>query len=175
MASCIADSGRRRHHRGHTRYPETVRAFAFAAIVIAAILMAGCDSSPAPSPQPDATPDAAYNRSAEQLAGLARAANEAFRNHKPDDAAALIEQGEPISEQLLSALHPTLAATEAASDLDDLYGRMLLSNRHYVWAQSMFQKNFARWKYWKPQTPDTARRMKEAAAEVDACERQMTK
>jgi outer membrane PBP1 activator LpoA protein len=158
-----------------TGYAETVRTFAIAVAVIAAILMTGCDSSPAPSAPQDGTPDAAYNRSAEQLAGLARAANEAFRNHKPDDAAALIEQGEAISEQLLSALHPTLAATEAASDLDDLYGRMLLSNKHYVWAQSMFQKNFARWKYWKPQTADTARRMKEASDGVDECERLMAK
>jgi hypothetical protein len=94
-----------------------------------------------------------------------------FRGGKPDDAAALIEKGEPLESQLLSVLHPTLAAMQAASDLDDLYGRMLLSNQHYVWAQSMFQKNVARWKYWQPRTPDTERRMKQAQDAVAECER----
>jgi hypothetical protein len=60
---------------------------------------------------------------------------------------------------------------EAASDLDDLYGRMLLSNQHYVWAQTLFQKNLARWKYWQPQTPETARRMKQAEDAIAECER----
>jgi hypothetical protein len=64
---------------------------------------------------------------------------------------------------------------EAASDLDDLYGRMLLSNRHYEWAQFQFQKNLARWKYWKPQTPDTARRMEAAETAIAECDRGMMK
>jgi hypothetical protein len=64
---------------------------------------------------------------------------------------------------------------EASSDLDDLYGRMLLSNKHYVWAQTFFQKNSARWKYWQPQTPDTDRRLKQAQAAIAECDRGMMK
>jgi len=94
---------------------------------------------------------------------------------RPDDASALIEQGEPLESQVLSVLHPTLAATQAASDLDDLYGRMLLSNRHFVWAQTLFQKNLARWKYWQPQTDDTARRFKLAESQIAECERGIMK
>jgi len=140
-------------------------------ILIGAVLLTGCGSPPAAVPEADATADASYTGTVGQLAALAREANDAFHKGKPDDAAALIEKGEPLESQVLSVNHPTLAATEAASDLDDLYGRMLLSNRHYVWAQSLFQKNLARWKYWKPQTPDTLTRMKQAEAAIAECER----
>jgi len=60
-----------------------------------------------------------------------------------------------------------------ASDLDDLYGQMLLSNRNYGWARLFFQKNLARWKNWKPQTPDTAARLKQAQDAIAECDRRM--
>jgi hypothetical protein len=60
---------------------------------------------------------------------------------------------------------------EAASDLDDLYGRMLLANRHYGPARLMFQKNVARWTHWRPQTDDSMARRKIAEAAVAECDR----
>jgi hypothetical protein len=74
-------------------------------------------------------------------------------------------------QRLLDVRQPTLGAAEAASDLDDLYGRMLLSNRHYEWAEFLFQKNRSRWKNWNPQTPETARRQKQAEAGIEECDR----
>ena len=71
-------------------------------------------------------------------------------------------------------LHPTLEATIAAADLDALYARMLFANRHYEWAQFLYQKNVARWKYRKPPTPDTERRQKEAEAQVEECVKAMS-
>jgi hypothetical protein len=62
---------------------------------------------------------------------------------------------------------------EAVADLDELYGRMLLSNRNYGWARLQFQKNLARWKNWQPQTPETARRLKLAASQIDECDRRL--
>jgi hypothetical protein len=62
---------------------------------------------------------------------------------------------------------------EAASDLDDLYGRMLLANRHYGWARMFFQKNAARWRTWTPATEDTERRRKVAEARIAECDRRM--
>jgi hypothetical protein len=62
---------------------------------------------------------------------------------------------------------------EAASDLDQLYGRMLLANHHYGWARLLFQKNLARWKNWTPQTPETARRSKLAASAIAECDRRL--
>jgi hypothetical protein len=62
---------------------------------------------------------------------------------------------------------------EAVSDLDDIYARMLLRNRHYEWARQSFRKNATRWKYWKPQTPDTARRLKTAQDGIAECDRGM--
>lgn len=100
-----------------------------------------------------------------------REANRLFQGGQSDQAAALIEKGEPLMKRLLSVSRPTLAATEAASDLDDLYGRMLLSNRHYGWARLQFQKNLARWKNWKPQTEETARRLKQAESAIAECDR----
>ena len=92
---------------------------------------------------------------------------------KADEAAAVISAGEPWENRLLSAPRPTFAAMEAASDLDELYGRMLLMNRNYGWARMMFQKDVARWRSWKPQTDETARRRKMAEAAMAECDRRM--
>lgn len=107
----------------------------------------------------------------EQLTRLVREAEAAFANHKPDGAATLIEKAEPLAKRVVSVPHPTLEAAQAASDLDDLYGRMLLSNRHYGYARLLFQKNLARWKYWQPPTPDSARRLKQAQDAIAECDR----
>lgn len=137
-------------------------------------MLIGCGDPPPETPA-DPTADPSYRRNVEQLTALDHEAENFFKNGKPDDAAARIQTAEPLSSQVLGVPRPTLAAMEAASDLDDLYGRMLLSNRHYEWAQFQFQKNLARWKYWKPQTPDTARRMQEAEAAIAECDRGMGK
>ena len=104
-----------------------------------------------------------------------REAESLFRSGKRDQAAATIQKAEPLMNRLVSVPRPTLAATEAASDLDQLYGRMLLSNRHYGWARLQFQKNLARWKYWRPQTPETARRFKQAQDAIAECDRHLLK
>ena len=75
--------------------------------------------------------------------------------------------------RLLSVPRPTLEATEAASDLDDLYGRMLLANRHYGWARLQFQKNLARWRHWQPETSETVRRLEKAKAAIAECDRHL--
>jgi hypothetical protein len=92
---------------------------------------------------------------------------------KADEAAAIITSGQPMAARILAPARPTLAAMEAASDLDQLYGRMLLANRHYGWARLTFQKNLIRWKTWKPQTPDTLRRLKLAQSAIAECDRQL--
>ena len=144
---------------------------------MAAILISGCgvisgcgDAQP-PETQPNPAADAAYGQKVQQLAETTHAAEISFQRKKPDEAAALIEKAEPLSSEVLAVPRPSLAAMEAASDLDDLYGRMLLSNRHYEWALFLFQKCLARWKYWQPQTEDTARRLRRAEAEIEECQR----
>lgn len=98
-------------------------------------------------------------------------AQTAFQSGKGDDAAALVKEGQSLQARVLSVPRPTLEAAEAAADVDNLYGRMLLANRHYGWAQMFFQKNRSRWKNWSPQTPETVRRFKEAQAEIAECEK----
>ena len=148
--------------------------FVPALIVLAAILV-GC-SDPPPPPKPvDPTTEAGYAQTVTELKSLTAQAEAKFHDGKKDEASNLIQQAEPLQSTVLNVEHPTLAAAIAAADLDSLYGRMLLSSRNYVWAQTLFQKNLARWKHWQPQTDDTARRVKEAQDQIAECERGMEK
>ena len=138
--------------------------------ILAVALLTACESAPPPPPR-DATKESWYGEAVEQLAALNREAETAFANGKPDQAAALIVKGQPLRSRVLTVAQPTLEATIAASDLDQLYGRMLLSNRHYGWARLQFQKNLARWKHWQPRTADSARRQQQAEDAIAECDR----
>ena len=142
-------------------------------IIVAAAVLAGCEPPPNQPAQIDVTQEAWYGKAVEQLATMNRQARSLLDRGKADEAAAIITAGESWVNRLLSVPRPTFAAMEAASDLDDLYGRMLLSNRNYGWARVMFQKNLARWKSWKPQTDQTERHRKIAEAAIAECDRRM--
>ena len=132
-------------------------------------LLTGC-AAQKPALPADPTKEPWYGETVGQLVQLNREAENDFQSGKRDEAGALVEKGQPLMNRLLDVSHPTLEAAEAASDLDDLYGRMLLTNHHYGWARLFFQKNLARWKHWQPQTDETERRRKLAdsrIAEVD--------
>jgi hypothetical protein len=141
--------------------------------ILAVALLAGCASAPAPLPRDaaNATDAPWYGQTVQELAAMNREAETSFESGKSDQAAALIEKGQPLMARLLSVPRPTLDAAIAASDLDQLYGRMLLANRHYGWARLMFQKNLARWKHWQPQTPETSRRFQQAVSAIAECDR----
>ena len=139
--------------------------------ILATALLTGC--TPEPPRGGDAALPGWYQKSVNQLVEMNRSADRFFQDGKGDQAATLIEQAQPLVSRLLNVPKPSLAAVEAASDLDDLYGRMLLSNRHYAWAITMFEKNRARWKNWSPQTPETARRLKLAEKAIEECDRRM--
>lgn len=146
-----------------------------ALLALAAALWFGCASAPPPAETTtaDASDQSWYRPAVEQLAALNRDAERAFEAGKFDEASALILKGEPLANRLVAAPRPTLAAMEAASDLDQLYGRMLLMNRNYGWARLEFQKNRARWKTWQPQTAETARRLKLAEDGIAECDKNM--
>ena len=57
----------------------------------------------------------------------------------------------------LAKLAEVAAPAVPPADLDDLYARLLLRNRHYVPARTLYQKNVYRWKNWKSPTSDSAR------------------
>lgn len=137
--------------------------------------ISACGPAPAPpaaTPQ-DETKEPWYAETTNKLAAQNREAARLWKSGDEDAAAKLIQSGEPMASRLLAARNPTLAAMQDASDLDDLYGRMLLANHNYGWARLFFQKNLARWKNWTPQTPDTAARMKAAQAEIDECDKKI--
>lgn len=140
-----------------------------ALVILAAAFLASCEQ--AATPPRDATKEPWYRHTVEQLTTMNREADSAFAAGKSDQAAALIERGQPLVARLLSVPNPTLDAAIAASSQDDLYGRMLLSNRHYGWARLQFQKNLSRWKHWQPQTPETARLLKQAESAIAECDR----
>jgi hypothetical protein len=138
------------------------------------LLLSACaPAPPPPTVHKDETKEPWYNQAVQELAAQNQKAATLWKSGKPDDAAALIQSGEPIASRLLAVTNPTLPAMQDASDLDDLYGQMLLSNRNYGWARLFFQKNLARWKNWKPQTPDTAARLKQAQDAIAEVDRQM--
>ncbi len=147
--------------------------------VLNCLLLACGACSTAPSPatlsQHDPTSDGWYGTATEQLAALSKNASEAYAQGKTDAASALIEQGETVAARLMAVPRPTLPAAQAASDLDDLYGRMLFKNRHYGWARLQFQKNLARWKHWQPQTADARQRLRAAESAINLCDSKIEK
>jgi hypothetical protein len=142
-----------------------------------AILLAACGPAPAPAPAPKPPPDPVtedwYAPAAAQLAAMNRQAEALLREGKSDRAAAVITSAQPWAARLLAAPHPTLGAMEAASDLDQMYAAMLLGNKNYGWARLAYQKNLSRWKNWRPQTGETARRLKSAQDGIAECDRRM--
>jgi hypothetical protein len=144
-------------------------------VIVASALLTACAPAPRPAEAPTADPTAEswYGQTVEQLAALNRQAESLLRKGPSDEAGAILTEGQPLMNRLLAVPRPTLAAMEAASDLDDLYGRMLLANKQYGWARIQFQKNVARWRSWKPETPETARRRKAAEAGIGECDRHL--
>lgn len=145
-----------------------MRRLLFIAVLVSSSCGPAAREVPKTPPEPTAEPW--YAAAVNELASINREAKEDFEKGKGNEASNLIQKGEPISKRLISVPRPTLAAAEAASDLDQLYGRMLFSNKNYGWARLFFQKNLSRWKYWQPQTPETTRRMKEAQSEIAECD-----
>jgi hypothetical protein len=145
-----------------------VRLFAF----IAVLVLASCSRGSAPA-NADPTREPWYSETVQQLNELNRETERSLASGNSDAASAAIMRGQPLEERLLSPVHPTLAATEAASDLDRLYGRMLLANHHYGWARLMFQKNLGRWRTWRPETDESRQRLQQAKDDIAACDRAM--
>jgi hypothetical protein len=139
------------------------------------LALAACAPAPPPveKPKPDPTAEPWYAPAAEQLAAMARDADTAFRAHRNPDASKIITDSQPLANRLLAAPHPTLTVMEAASDLDDLYGRMLMADKRYGWARLQFQKNVTRWKYWQPRTSESDRRLKLAQDAIAECDRNL--
>lgn len=142
------------------------------AILVVVVVLAGCRPAPAPA-DADPTLEAWYGDTVQQLAGLDRDAERSLAGGDSERAAADITSGLPLEKRLISVSRPTLAATQAVSDLDRLYGRMLLGNRHVGWARLMFQKNLARWRNWTPVTADTSRRLQQAKDDIAECDRSL--
>jgi hypothetical protein len=117
--------------------------------------------------------EAWYGQAVGELTGLNREAEARFRAGKQDDAGALVARGQEVEKRLLAVPRPTLEAMQAASDLDDLYGRILIANKNVGWARLVYQKNVIRWNNWKPKSPDTERRKQQAQAGIEECDRRI--
>jgi hypothetical protein len=140
-----------------------------------AAIFAGCTSAPpaTEAAKIDPTEEAWYAETVQKLEEMNRQAQALLAHGKGDEAAAIVTAAEPLLKRVVSVPRPTLRALEAASDRDDLYGRMLLANRNYGWARILFQTNLARWRSWRPQTPETARRLKLTEAAIAECDRRL--
>jgi hypothetical protein len=145
-------------------------------LLLTVVVLAGCAPAP-PPPAPkaavDPTTEAWYGKAVAEVAALAKQAEADYAAGRPDAASTSITKGQPIAAKLLAVPRPTLAALEAASDLDQLYARMLLANKNIGWARLEFQKNVIRWRLWEPKTGDSARRLKLAEAGIAECDRRL--
>ncbi|HWF07500.1 MAG TPA: hypothetical protein VG297_03495 [Bryobacteraceae bacterium] len=144
-------------------------------LALTGLFLAACGPPPAAQKaQPkDETKEPWYAQSVDELAAANRRASDLLKRGKEDEASTLVQSGEKVAAHLLAVPRPTLRAMEAASDVDELYGRMLLANRNYGWARLFFQKNLSRWKRWTPETADIVSRRNAAAAEIAECDRRM--
>ncbi len=147
-----------------------------ALFVLFVVLLSGCSRRPAEAP-PKVSPveEAWYGEVLEQVKNLHAGAAKLVQEGKKDEAAAALKNAEPLVKRLLTVPSPTLEATVAASDIDQLYARMLAGNRHYGWARMVFQKDAARWRNWTPQTEESLRRRKMAEAGMAECDRAIEK
>lgn len=145
-------------------------------MVAFATIFSACAPTPPPvveKAKPDPVTEEWYGRAVNELAGLNREAEKLFQAGKRDAAGSLVAQGQEIEKRLLAAPRPLLAAMEASSDLDDLYARILIANNNVGWARLVYQKNLVRWTNWKPASPDTERRRKQAVAGIQECDRRI--
>jgi len=144
-------------------------------VLLAAALLTACGPSApaAKAPRVDPTTEAWYSQSTAKLTNMDRAAEQYFHAGRSQEAAAIVTSAQSLQARLLAAPHPTLAAMEAIADLDRVYGKMLVSNGYFGEARLLFQKNITRWKTWKPETPETERRLQEATADIAECDKHM--
>ncbi|MEO8371537.1 MAG: hypothetical protein ABI806_20280 [Candidatus Solibacter sp.] len=146
--------------------------------MVLAMFMVSCAAPPPPPPPQKTAVDPAteswYAPAITELAGLNREAESLLQGGKPDDAARRITKGQALSTRLLAAARPPLEAMEAAADNENLYAGMLLANKNFGWARLSYQKNASRWKNWRPQTEETARRLKQAQDGIAEVDKRMT-
>ena len=135
------------------------------------------DTTTYPRPKKPKAPQVSatwYQDAVNELVATNGEAEKQFKAGNGKEAGELVEKGEKLATKVLSIPRPTLEATQAASDTDDLYGRMLASNKNYGWARLTFQKNLVRWKYWKPADAESERRMELARAAIAECDKHLS-
>lgn len=141
--------------------------------ILAASLSCGVPETRRPSsakPLTDPTRQPEYRAAIERLHTLNTEARQHYAAGRRKEAAALVNEGEEYSKQLLAANRPSLSAMEAVSDRDALYADMLFANRHFGHARQMYQRNVARWKHWRPQTDASRQRLADAEAAISRCD-----
>jgi hypothetical protein len=146
-------------------------------VLLLSLQITACSSTPTPASTPavqaDPTTESWYTETIEKLSTLTAEARTHFEAGRRTEASSRIREAVPLSRKLLEIPRPNLEAMQAASDLDQLYGDMLMDTRHYGHAREFYQKNVARWRHWQPQTDDTRRRLKEATAAIARCDEQL--
>jgi hypothetical protein len=147
-----------------------------ALLILCAGLLSACSRQPAEAPaKANPVEEVWYGEVLGQVKDLRTKATRLLQEGKKDEAAAALKNAEPLVRRLLTVPSPTLEAAVAASDIDQLYARMLAGNRHYGWARMVFQKDAARWRNWTPQTEESLRRRKMAEAGMAECDRAIAK
>ena len=142
-------------------------------LTVAALLLGGCAPAPVAAPKVDPATEGWYAEAVDRLTKIDRVTEQLFQNGRTQEAAALVTSGQSLQNRLLTAPRPGLEAMEAIADLDQVYGKLLVSNGYFGEARLLFQKNVTRWKTWKQKTPETESRLKMANEAMTECDRHM--
>lgn len=145
------------------------------ALCALALLLAAC-GSPARAPQAAAPKidRAAQRARLAELENANRAARELF--DKGDRAAAgeIVGRTEAMAIALIGGdPSPSIEIMRAVSDHDELYGRLLMANRHWGHARHILAKIENRWRLWQPQDDESRKRRSGAITLMRECEQHM--
>lgn len=145
------------------------------ALCALALLLASC-GSPARPPQAAAPKidRAAQRARLAELENANRAARELFDKGDRTAAGDIVGRTDAMAIALIGGdPSPSIEILRAVSDHDELYGRLLMANRHWGHARHILAKIENRWRLWQPQDDESRQRRAGALALMLECEKRM--
>lgn len=143
--------------------------------VLALVVLAGCESRPDPKQQAGPQIDRSAQRAKlAELEGANRQAWEHFRKHERTAAGDIVGRTDALSNNLIGGdPAPSIEIMRAVSDHDELYGRLLMANRHWGHARHIIAKIENRWRLWQPQDDESRKRRQAAIELMRECDRNL--
>lgn len=109
-----------------------------------------------------------------ELESANRAAWDHYRQGNRTAAGDIVGRTDALSIGLMGGdPRPSIEIMRAVSDHDELYGRLLMANRHWGHARHILAKIENRWRLWQPQDDESRKRRADALVLMRECEQRM--